>query len=63
MLVHQALDARFVEEVPERLIGDCAYNSDLLDAELAAQNVQMNSPHRKKPKAQDGRVLHRYKRQ
>ena len=64
-LVQQALEARFVEDVPERLIGDKAYDSDPLDAELAAQGIQMISPHRKsrkKPKTQDGRPLRRYKR-
>ncbi len=64
-LVQQAVDARFVEDLPERLIGDRAYDSDPLDAELAAQGIQMVSPHRrnrKKPKTQDGRVLRRYKR-
>jgi len=62
-LVQQVLDARFVEDLPERLIGDRAYDSDPLDAQLAAQGVQMISPHRrnrKKPKTQDGRVLRRY---
>ena len=64
-LVQQTIDARFVEDVPERLIGDKAYDSDPLDAELAAQGVQMIAPHRsnrKKPKTQDGRPLRRYKR-
>ena len=54
-----------MEALPERLIGDKAYDSDPLDAELAAQGVQMIAPHRssrKKPKTQDGRVLRRYKR-
>ena len=54
-----------MEALPERLIGDRAYDSDPLDAQLAAQGVQMISPHRKnrkKPKTQDGRVLRRYKR-
>ncbi len=64
-LVQQTLDARFVEALPERLIGDRAYDSDPLDAELAAQGVELISPHRrnrKKPRTQDGRVLRRYKR-
>ena len=64
-LVQQTLDARFVDDLPERLIGDKAYDSDPLDATLAAQGVQMISPHRsnrKKPKTQDGRPLRRYKR-
>ena len=54
-----------MEALPERLIGDKAYDSDPLDAQLAAQGVQMISPHRRgrvKPKTQDGRPLRRYKR-
>ena len=50
---------------PPRLIGDKAYDSDPLDAALAAQGVEMIAPHRrrrKKPATQDGRVLRRYRR-
>ena len=64
-LVQQTLDARFVDTLPERLVGDRSYDSDPLDAELAAQGVQMIAPHRRnreKPKTQDGRPLRRYKR-
>ncbi|MCA1669389.1 MAG: IS5 family transposase [Thermomicrobia bacterium] len=64
-LVDAVLKARFVEPVPERLIGDKAYDSDPLDARLAAQGIAMIAPHRKnrrKPQTQDGRVLRRYKR-
>ena len=64
-LVDAVINARFVEPVPQRLIGDKAYDSDPLDARLAAQGIAMIAPHRKnrkKPKTQDGRVLRRYKR-
>lgn len=64
-LVEPTLEARFVNEQPERLIGDKAYDSDPLDERLEAQGVQMIAPHRKnrkKPATQDGRVLRRYKR-
>ena len=64
-LVQQTLEARFVQAMPERLIGDRAYDSDPLDSHLAKQGIAMISPHRrnrKKPKTQDGRVLRRYKR-
>ena len=64
-LVETVLNRRFVEPVPERLIGDKAYDSDPLDAQLAARGIAMIAPHRKnrkKPKTQDGRVLRRYKR-
>ena len=59
------MEERFVEELPERLIGDRAYDSDPLDEQLAEQGVEMIAPHRsnrKKQKTQDGRKLRRYKR-
>ena len=34
-LVVDTINSRFVEELPEKLIGDRAYDSDPLDAELA----------------------------
>lgn len=63
-LVHSTLDARFVEEVPERLIGDKAYDSDPLAETLAEVGVELIAPHRsnRKVKTQDGRPLRRYKR-
>ena len=65
-LVEEVLDACFTGELPERLIGDKAFDSDDLDAELAKRGVEMIAPHRKnrKPenKTQDGRKLRRYKR-
>ena len=64
-LVEQTLEARFVEDKPKRLIGDRAYDSDPLDAELGLQSIEMVAPHRRrrqKPKTQDGRKLRRYKR-
>jgi transposase len=64
-LVESTLEARFVADFPERLIGDKAYDSDTLDAELAGQGVELIAPHRrnrKKAKTQDGRKLRRYKR-
>jgi len=56
-----------VDEKPERLIGDKAYDSDPLDARLAADSgIELIAPHRlgwrKRPRTQDGRVLRRYKR-
>ena len=59
------LEARFVEERPQCLIGDRAYDSDPLDERLEAQGVQLIAPHRRnrrKPATQDGRSLRRYKR-
>ena len=64
-LVESTLEARFVADLPERLIGDKAYDSDRLDAELAGRGVELIAPHRrnrKKAKTQDGRKLRRYKR-
>jgi transposase len=48
-----------------RLIGDKAYDSDPLRGELAAQDIELISPHRrnrKRARTQDGRPLRRYKR-
>ena len=64
-LVEQTLESRFLLEKPKRLIGDRAYDSDPLDAELGYRNIEMIAPHRRrrrKPKTQDGRKLRRYKR-
>ena len=64
-LVGKTLEHRLIEGVPEKLIGDKAYDSDPLDEELAALGIELIAPHkrnRKKPKTQDGRKLRRYKR-
>lgn len=64
-LVTSTLEARFVADLPKRLIGDKAYDSDPLDAELTKLGVELIAPHRrnrKKAKTQDGRKLRRYKR-
>jgi transposase len=60
------LEQSLVDELPQHLIGDKAYDSDGLDEEVAGMGVEMIAPHRKnrKPenKTQDGRPLRRYKR-
>ena len=64
-LVRKTLVERFTDDKPERLIGDKAYDSDPLDADLEAVGIEMIAPHkenRKKAKTQDGRKLRRYKR-
>ena len=62
-LVGETLGSRFVEELPEKLIGDKAYDSDGLDEELADQGIEMIAPNRRnRKKTQDGRKLRRYKR-
>ena len=45
-LVKETLEASFVEAKPERLIGDRAYDSDPLDAELRGEGIEMIAPHR-----------------
>jgi len=58
-------DCFVVDEKPERLIGDKAYDSDPLDVKLAVNyGVELIAPHksnRQKSKTQDGRPLRRYK--
>jgi transposase len=63
-LVEQTLEARFVENQPDRLIGDNAYDSDGLDATLARSGIQMIAPHRnnRNNRTQEGRPLRRYRR-
>ncbi len=64
-LVRKTLEGRFLVQLPERIIGDKAYDSDPLDDELAKLGINMIAPHkanRKKPKTQDGRELRRYRR-
>ena len=63
-LVISTLEARFVPELPERLIGDKAYDSDPLAAQLAEGGVELIAPNRENRtvKTQDGRPLRRYKR-
>lgn len=64
-LVESTLAECFANELPERLIGDRAYDSDPLDEQLAGLGVELIAPHksnRSKPKTQDGRKLRRYKR-
>jgi len=63
-LVDDTLDACFLDNVPEKVIGDRAYDSDKLDKRLAKERgVEMIAPHknnRVKSTTQDGRVLRRY---
>lgn len=64
-LVAETLLQSFVAAEPERLIGDKAYDSDPLDAELAERGIELIAPHRAnraKPATQDGRKLRRYRR-
>lgn len=64
-LVRETLDQSFLDEDPEKLIGDRAYDSNALDAELEEElGIEMIAPHihTRKTKTQDGRPLRRYKR-
>jgi transposase len=64
-LVEQTLEERVVADVPERLIGDKAYDSDRLDEQLmqnfGTEMIAPNKQNRKVP-TQDGRPLRRYVR-
>ena len=48
----------FLDELPERLIGDKAYDSDALDEQMNEYGIEIISPNRinRKRKAQDGRA-------
>src|SRR5215472_8717023 len=63
-LVESTLVQMVVPEAPQNLIGDNAYDSDKLDAELKPYGIEVIAPHRsnRKNKTQDGRRLRRYKR-
>ena len=63
-LVEATLEQRFVAAKPERLIGDRAYDSDRLDAQLQIQGIDMIAPHKSnriRNATQDGRKLRRYR--
>jgi len=64
-LVEATVQSRFVADIPTRIIGDKAYDSDKLDKKLDETGIELIAPHkgnRKKPKTQDGRPLRRYLR-
>ena len=56
-LVQLCFDFYMIEAKPENLVGDRAYDSDLLDEELCKDGIEMIAPHRSnrsKPPTQDG---------
>jgi transposase len=63
-LAVETVRSRFLKRKLRRLIGDRAYDSDKLDAELHAMGVEMIAPHHpnRKNLTQDGRPLRRYRR-
>jgi transposase len=62
--VEAVLAGCFLDELPERLIGDKAYDSDALDQHMSEYGIEMISPNRSNRKhiTQDGRPLRRYRR-
>ena len=65
-LVEQTLDARFINELPKKLIGDRAYDSDPMDRHLLdyyeIELIAAHKKNRKRAKTQDGRKLRRAKK-
>jgi len=63
-LVPATLDARFLKDLPDRLIGDRGYDSDALDARLLKDyGIEMIARHRRgRRRTQDGRAARRTKR-
>jgi transposase len=65
-LVQRLFAFMLSDVLPERLIGDKAYDSDRLGEELAQKGIALIAPHRSNRKSenktQDGRPLRRYKR-
>jgi transposase len=65
-LIEPTLDQRFLADLPERMVGDRAYDSDPLDQRILERyGVQLIAPHkflRVAVATQDGPVLRRYRR-
>ena len=63
-LVEETLAGSFLDELPARLIGDRAYDSDPLDRRLKRDyGIELIAPNREnRSQTQDGRKLRRYKR-
>lgn len=62
--MEEVLAGSFLDELPARLIGDKAYDSDPLDQKLKQEyDIELIAPNRENRKqTQDGRKLRRYKR-
>lgn len=64
-LVEEVLSQSFLDQLPARLIGDKAYDSDRLDQHLLeTYGIELIAPHRqpRRRPTQDGRPLRRYRR-
>jgi transposase len=63
--VEAVLAGCFLDQLPQRLIGDKAYDSAALDRQMDEEyGIEMIAPNRRnrKQKTQDGRQLRRYRR-
>lgn len=61
--MEDTLDSVLIGQLPPKLVGDKAYDSDKLDAALLERGVEMIAPNRtNRAKTQDGRPLRQYKR-
>jgi len=62
--VEEVLAGSFLDELPARLVGDKAYDSDALDQKLAdVYDIELIAPNRqRRSQTQDGRKLRRYRR-
>lgn len=66
-LVQETVEQRFIADVPERLVGDKAYDSDGLDETMLSEfGIEVIAPNRsgRRPEnmTQDRRPLRRYRR-
>ena len=63
--MEDVLAGSFLDQLPARLIGDKAYDSDPLDEKLASEyGIELIAPNRRgrKRRTQDGRQLRRYRK-
>jgi transposase len=62
--VEEVIGHSFLDQLPARLIGDKAYDSDELDRRMReSYGIEMIAPHRNRRRpTQDGRPLRRYRR-
>lgn len=65
-LVQGLFEFMLTRDLPEKIIGDKAYDSDALDEQLGGVGIELIAPHRGNRRqenvTQDGRSLRRYKR-
>jgi len=63
-LLESLIEKRFLRRLPQRIVADAAYDSDMLDQRLAKRGIDLISPNRQNRRnfTQDRRKLRRYKR-